>query len=100
MGPCIEIWADRPTKMPTGSAPAWMRARRAWRDAVVAWVERTGWDHDGRPAQNAYGLGRIRHPWSRELLLKLGRLDWLEWLEGRTDHRPDGKLPVGWDSNT
>ena len=85
-GPCIEDWAD--PKAPT----RWMSARRRWNQAVDDWAESSGWAFEGRPASNARGLARIRHPWSRSLLAERDPA-FLAWLEGETDVHPGRSGP-------
>lgn len=92
MGPCLEVWADRG---PVSSTVPWMRARRAWQDAVAAWAEATGWASERRPALNARNLARTSHPWSRQYLLSRGERELVDYLEGRRPSRPESS-PKPW----
>lgn len=91
MGPCIEVWADRPGGTPT--SPPWMRARRAWAQAVAEWAVTTGWATDRRPAMNARNMARIRHPWSKAFLLSRGEGEFVAYLEGRRADNPGRSEP-------
>lgn len=93
-GPCVEVWAScDDTRSESPFNGTWWRARRAWRAACDRWAA-----ENGVQAWTLFNRARARRPWSRDWLLGHGHRQWVDWLEGRSDARPEGVLPSDWNS--